>query len=707
MEARSEIRAARAAQDASPSGARAVTVRDRAVGLAPRTLRWIWRCLDGLTVPRSFKWLASLLALGCAAVAVGWACSLPVVLPGDGFSALERVLGLTARTLTFGTLPIDAPPAHWAVPWGIATVLAMIALAIAGLLLRPLRLHLDRFLISRARELSLLYADRDAGSTVARFTTTRATAVRLGASGRPGRAADVSVPLDEHFFARTLPRCADAVRELIALGSSTAENLRLARELVADRSAPEPLSRIFIRIDQRQARSALGRDAFGGFAGRAAELRLTSVPSARCRRLLREQLPIKVRSVASATRPALVVIGLADTGFELVCKLIAHAQSPRLDPLIIVLVDAAATAVCRALKMLSPALDLVVTLVPVGLEARLPESAPHLITALAERELCATCVYLAADEAALVESWHRELDLAYRMTGSGCPLILPVRFPLVGREEFSLLEEDEALDTVPRRIHDGYLGWSRSLDAPAGAAAVSWQALPFDYQEDNRSAADHFWMKARELDLAIGPEPCQYGLTIPTELMEPLARAEHRRWVASRAIAGWRFGTERDDNAKRHPGMQAWDVLAEKEREKDRAVVLETARALEAAGQYLRPVVRFRWPDGGRVHPSDGTADRVAAAAVERAQARAPSAVANVAILIGDAATFEQAQALTAHPQLTVSLLLPRPLGGFARGTGDATLIAQRLAERAWELWQGPEGELEAIAARWPELECT
>jgi hypothetical protein len=61
-------------------------------------------------------------------------------------------------------------------------------------------------------------------------------------------------------------------------------------------------------------------------------------------------------------------------------------------------------------------------------------------------------------------------------------------------------------------------------------------------------------------------------------LVELLARVEHRRWMASRICAGWTYGAPRNNKAKHHPLIVAYDTLDEIEREKDR----DTARNLPA-----------------------------------------------------------------------------------------------------------------------------
>ncbi|HTW74552.1 MAG TPA: RyR domain-containing protein, partial [Steroidobacteraceae bacterium] len=402
-----------------------------------------------------------------------------------------------------------------------------------------------------------------------------------------------------------------------------------------------------------------------------------------------------------------------DTGFELICRLLVQAQCPGLDPLVVVLVDASAVTVARSLHALSPAIEQIVSFVPLALESRLPESTPHLLSVLASRALLPTCIYLACDEFALVEGWHRELELAYRTLAVGCPLILRVRHPDVTASEQSLLAEEEALDVAPRMIHDAYLERWRLSGQAGGATTVDWESLAYEYQEDNRAAADHYWVKARELGFLIGQGHAAAEAVLPSvplepsAPLEPLARAEHRRWVASRALAGWHFGARRDDMAKIHPDLQPWAALNEAEREKDRDIVRSTASVLQAAGYRPRPIYRFSWPHRSGTALRREVRTELAAAAVSQASAHAPAAVANVTVRVEDAITYECAQALGEHPGLTVSLVVSRSLAGLAVAAGSSTLAANRLAERAWELWDVPEDQVEQVMGRWPTLRLT
>jgi hypothetical protein len=82
------------------------------------------------------------------------------------------------------------------------------------------------------------------------------------------------------------------------------------------------------------------------------------------------------------------------------------------------------------------------------------------------------------------------------------------------------------------------------------------------------------------------------GVALPdalAELTERLARHIHDTWARRRMQAGWTWGPERDDAARTHPGLVAYDELSESEKEYDRETALEALRAIVALGYRIVP----------------------------------------------------------------------------------------------------------------------
>ena len=127
-------------------------------------------------------------------------------------------------------------------------------------------------------------------------------------------------------------------------------------------------------------------------------------------------------------------------------------------------------------------------------------------------------------------------------------------------------------DSIAAAIHETWRnlsherGWKMPphLDQP-------YAALADPAREENRAAARRMATVLATAGLALTAT----GPSIPPEtlesLMETLAEAEHKGWMAHRAANGWTYGETRDDGAKRHPSMIPYGDLSETEKEKDRS----------------------------------------------------------------------------------------------------------------------------------------
>jgi hypothetical protein len=75
-----------------------------------------------------------------------------------------------------------------------------------------------------------------------------------------------------------------------------------------------------------------------------------------------------------------------------------------------------------------------------------------------------------------------------------------------------------------------------------------------------------------------------------TGRLEEFAEAEHERWMRERIGRGWSYGPERDDGAKRHPCLLAYDQLSDEDKDKDRVAVIALPEMLAKAGFAVEPV---------------------------------------------------------------------------------------------------------------------
>lgn len=87
------------------------------------------------------------------------------------------------------------------------------------------------------------------------------------------------------------------------------------------------------------------------------------------------------------------------------------------------------------------------------------------------------------------------------------------------------------------------------------------------------------------------PEPIDTTkVTINTEhlkLTELLSKNTHEIWSQQRISEGWKFGPQRDDNRKEHPGLVPYEELSESEKQYDRNTALGVIKLLLALGYRL------------------------------------------------------------------------------------------------------------------------
>jgi hypothetical protein len=630
---------------------------------------------------------------------------LPAILPGDELYNAQRVAGLTLRALVGWQQPADAPRMPRLAMTGVGIDIGGGIIILAGTVLRYLRGSIDDSLARWARDVRIVLVGDAAAAAVAAEPTV-STNVFLGNGLLPSsKLHALHAHLDHDFLTGTLQRLAPNTRELLALGVDAAANLDLARRVIAlRRGVPSaiPLDRLYVRVDPRELRSSLGRDGFNEFSAAAADARLTSLPEARCRSLLRDQPPSKVRSVGREGRAAIVVIGLGETGLELLVRLCAQAQSPTHDPLVVVLTATEAPAVARELIDLWPGLSTVAELVAFALEPRLPQSAASLFRYLHSENLVPSCLYIALEDAALSAAWESEINLAVRLAGGESPLVLTVGHD--PENDRLLLADEEVTDLLQREMHADHLRHRQDGAGSVLPAPVEWCRESFDFQEDNRSAADHLWAKARDLNLRIVSAGVAGPMPVDETRIEELAAAEHRRWVASRATAGWRFGATHAESARLHPCMVPWGQLIETERAKDREMIRRMPAILRAAGLSLQPLLDVAVPRTGL---TETNADALAAQAraLARSGAHADSgAAAHLIVAVEDARGFRLARRLATVPDIAISLVMAQSLTGLAVAAGLTSQDASQLARAAHTLWITRPQAFGAVFARWPAL---
>ncbi len=82
-------------------------------------------------------------------------------------------------------------------------------------------------------------------------------------------------------------------------------------------------------------------------------------------------------------------------------------------------------------------------------------------------------------------------------------------------------------------------------------------------------------------------------IELPEELLlltEKLAENAHDNWAKLRIEEGWKWGKQRDDTEKTHPGLVPYDELTDSEKEYDRRTSLETLKVVMALGYSIKKV---------------------------------------------------------------------------------------------------------------------
>lgn len=145
-------------------------------------------------------------------------------------------------------------------------------------------------------------------------------------------------------------------------------------------------------------------------------------------------------------------------------------------------------------------------------------------------------------------------------------------------------------DSVAKQLHEAYCAednqaCSREPGRQKAAANAPWSELAETYRDANRSVADHFEVKLRAVGCKLvkagaGESAAQWS----DEEMELLARMEHDRWWADRALDGWTFAPVRVNRRKHHPNMVTYEELSEEVKKLDKDSIHKLTAILRQSG---------------------------------------------------------------------------------------------------------------------------
>ncbi len=119
------------------------------------------------------------------------------------------------------------------------------------------------------------------------------------------------------------------------------------------------------------------------------------------------------------------------------------------------------------------------------------------------------------------------------------------------------------------------------------AAARDWGEVLETYRAANRAVSDAAMVKVWDAGFAPMREGKGGAPVMQDDMMEPLAKREHDRWMAERLMAGWRPGASRDNAAMIHDKLVAWEQLNDHDKENDRVQVraaMDIARLMHPRG---------------------------------------------------------------------------------------------------------------------------
>lgn len=148
---------------------------------------------------------------------------------------------------------------------------------------------------------------------------------------------------------------------------------------------------------------------------------------------------------------------------------------------------------------------------------------------------------------------------------------------------------DGVADVMPRALHQHYLAGLERQGEGVPGTRTGWEDLPENLRHASRASAEHIPVKLAAIGFRLEPEPGESDAMTEAEI-EALSHIEHRRWSAERFLAGWRFGTERDNRARLHPDLVPYAELDEPTREKDREMVRALPEVLALAGMRMRRI---------------------------------------------------------------------------------------------------------------------
>ncbi len=235
---------------------------------------------------------------------------------------------------------------------------------------------------------------------------------------------------------------------------------------------------------------------------------------------------------------------------------------------------------------------------------------------------------------------------------------------------------DRRARAVHQQYYDGLV--AAGTDLATVSAGLEWERLPESVQDDNRNVAD-------QMDYALASvfmmaEPGEGSAAFDTDEIEVLSHVAHARWMAAKAIAGWRHGdVERSDPVKLlHPDMIPYAALTEEAKQKDRDVTLAIPRMAALAGETLKRERRIGVPRPG---PVEGDAYEAFLAQLRQT----PKASLPVAVLPLDDADLVRLASRLVAIGVHIEVLLDQWVDEL-RARDDLAVVLADVLRHAWRI---------------------
>lgn len=310
-------------------------------------------------------------------------------------------------------------------------------------------------------------------------------------------------------------------------------------------------------------------------------------------------------------RPHLLIVGAGKLGQNIVMQAARmwRESGEAGEKLLITIIDRNVDHLKESLYLRRPGLDRICEIDTLAMEVPSPQFHRASFLHNAEGKIDITMVYICLDDdglglsaalALLHRVRHHQIPIVVQMTRDGglSTLLQTAQGSTRGFEHLhavGLLERicqpelvlGGANEALARAIHERYVRDQLSKEGPASQnpALVTWDRLPEDLKESNRSQADHIGLKLHSIGCDIAPltEWQANPFAFTPEEVETMAKMEHERWIEERLAQGWTLGP-RNPEKKTNPNLVPWETLPEEGKAFNRNLIQELPESLSHAG---------------------------------------------------------------------------------------------------------------------------